>query len=147
MSTISEHMADDHKRCDDLFLAAEKAAATGDWKVAQQSFNEFHQAMARHLAMEEQVLFPDFETAHGSSMGPTQVMRYEHGQMRELMGALQTAADAENRDEFMGEAETLLVMMQQHNAKEEMMLYPMTDQVLAGQREDVLTRMQAVEEG
>ena len=38
---------------------------------------------------------------------------------------MQDALDAEGKDTFLGEAETLLVFMQQHNAKEEMMLYPM----------------------
>lgn len=146
MSTIAEHMAGDHQRCDDLFLAAEKAVAQGEWQVARHSYGEFHKATVHHLAMEERVLFPDFESVHGSTMGPTQVMRHEHEQMRELMGILQSAVEAEQRDEFLGEAETLLIMMQQHNAKEEMMLYPMTDQVLAGQRDEVIARMQAVEE-
>jgi hemerythrin-like domain-containing protein len=34
-------------------------------------------------------------------------------------------------DEFAGEAETLLILMQQHNMKEENILYPMCDAHLA----------------
>lgn len=36
------------------------------------------------------------------------------------------------------------MFMQQHNAKEEMMLYPMADQVLAPQGEQVISKMQAI---
>lgn len=144
VNSIATHMTSDHKRCDRLFLEAEKHAVQGDWEKAGALYGEFHRAVARHFGMEEQVLFPDFEQAHGSSMGPTQVMRYEHEQMRALMQALQRDVDEEDKDAFMGDADTLLVLMQQHNAKEEMMLYPMTDQLLGAQGEEVISRMHDV---
>lgn len=146
MVSISEHMASDHKRCDDLFLAAEKTATEGSWGDTRQAYQKFQRAMTHHFAREEKALFLDFEQAQGSEMGPTQVMRYEHEQMRELMKSMQDALGAEDKDEFLGQAETLLVFMQQHNAKEETMLYPMVDQVLASQSDQVLSRIQAVQE-
>ncbi len=145
--SITDHMASDHKRCDDLFLVAEKAATIeGDWTVIQQACQKFYKSIEHHFAMEEQVLFPEFEQVHGSDMGITQVMRHEHEQMRSLMSSMQDALNAEDKDAFLGEAETLLVFMQQHNAKEEMMLYPMADQLLAGQGDQVVSKMQALEE-
>lgn len=142
--SISDHMTSEHKRCDLLYLAAEKAALEGDWNTARQEYQKFHQSMKQHFEMEEKVLFPDFEEVQGSDMGPTHVMRLEHEQMYTLMDNIQTALDAENKDEFMGEADTLLMFMQQHNAKEEMMLYPISDQILAPQSEEVISRMQAI---
>lgn len=143
---ISSHMTNGHKHCDVFYLEAEKAASEGDWNTARQAYQKFCQSMEQHFTMEEKVLFPDFEQAQGSEMGPTQVMRHEHEQMRSLMDSTQQALDTENKDEFLGEAETLLMFMQQHNAKEEMMLYPMADQVLAPQGEQVISRMQAIVE-
>ena len=144
--SISDHMASEHKRCDGLFLEAEKAATDGDWSATQQAYQAFHKSMEQHFMMEEKVLFPDFEQAQGSEMGPTQVMRHEHEQMRSLMSSMQDALDAEDKDTFLGEADTLLMFIQQHNAKEEMMLYPMADQLLAGQSDQVVSRMQKVVE-
>ncbi|MCK4864755.1 MAG: hemerythrin domain-containing protein [Gammaproteobacteria bacterium] len=144
--TISDHMTNEHKHCDVFYLQAEKAASEGDWDTARQAYHRFCQSMEQHFSMEEKVLFPDFEQAHGSEMGPTQVMRHEHEQMRSLMDSAQQALDTENKDDFLGEAETLLMFMQQHNAKEEMMLYPMADQILAAQGEQVISRMQAIAE-
>ena len=60
--------------------------------------------------------------------GPTQVMRMEHQQMRALVQDLDNALAAQDKDEYLGLSETLMVMMQQHNMKEEMMLYPMMAQ-------------------
>jgi len=144
--SISDHMTSEHKRCDDLYLAAEKAVTENDWIAARLAYQDFRLSIDQHFLMEEKILFPDFERAQGSEMGPTQVMRYEHEQMRSLMDSTQMALDAENTDEFLGEAETLLMFMQQHNAKEEMMLYPMADQVLAPENEQVVARMQALVE-
>ena len=144
--SITEHMTSEHKRCDLLYLAAEKAVLEGDWNKSRQEYQTFHLSMKQHLEMEEKILFPDFEEVQGTDMGPTHVMRLEHEQMLTLMDNLQSALDAEDKADYLGEADTLLMFMQQHNAKEEMMLYPMSDQILAPQTEQVISRMQALVE-
>jgi hemerythrin-like domain-containing protein len=55
----------------------------------------------------------------------------EHQQMRALVQSLDNALAAKDKDEYLGLSETLMVMMQQHNMKEEMMLYPMMAQHLS----------------
>jgi hemerythrin-like domain-containing protein len=143
MDTISSYMTDDHHRCDELFAQAESAASGQDWSAIATDLQAFLDSMAKHFKMEEEVLFPAFEQRTGMSMGPTQVMRMEHEQMRELFQAMADAVGNQDKDEFLGQAETLLVMMQQHNMKEEQILYRMADQMLAGELEEVLQRMRA----
>jgi hemerythrin-like domain-containing protein len=126
-SVFAEH----HHHCDDAFANAEACAQQADWAGAQQGFDAFSRAMTLHLATEEEALFPAFETATGMQGGPTQVMRLEHTQMRQLLEAMTQALEAKDADGFGGAAETLLVLMQQHNMKEEHMLYPMCDRALA----------------
>lgn len=145
MDTILEHLTNDHRRCDGFFVAAEEAVAGGDWGQAAAQFDAFSRAMERHFVMEEEVLFPDFERASGSTMGPTQVMRLEHRQMRDLLADMAGAVEGKDADRFLGGSETLLILMQQHNAKEQQILYPMCDDLLAGQREGVIERMDTVE--
>lgn len=88
------------------------------------------------------MLFPAFENATGMTQGPTQVMRMEHGQMRELTEQMNQALAAQDADAFAGAAETLLILMQQHNMKEENILYPMCDQALAGQVDTLAAELQ-----
>lgn len=140
MSQISQYMTQDHRACDERFASAEEAVSTQDWESAATQFEGFQQAMERHLGMEEEILFPEFEQATGNTMGPTQMMRMEHEQMRDLIRQLAAALHAQDVDTYLGVSETLLIMMQQHNVKEEQILYPMTDQALGGT--DVLDRMQ-----
>ena len=132
MIGIRNFMTNDHRRCDDIFAAVEQAAGKAQPEAARAAFAQFRSAMLAHFDSEEQTLFPAFEARTGMSMGPTQVMRMEHVQMRALMDDAGEALQAGNLDDYFGIAETLLIMMQQHNTKEENMLYPMCDQHLAG---------------
>jgi iron-sulfur cluster repair protein YtfE (RIC family) len=112
---------DDHRACDELWAAVEAAADDGHGVEA--AFDAFDAAMRRHMDMEERVLFPAFEEATGMTMGPTRVMRAEHDQMRGLLSQMK-GADA---DSMLDHGDTLLMLIQQHNVKEEGMLYPMCD--------------------
>jgi hemerythrin-like domain-containing protein len=143
METIVKFLGTDHRACDDLFASAENAVALKDWDSARSLFGRFESSMAHHFAMEEEVLFPAFEARTGMSMGPTQVMRWEHEQMRGLIEDMARAAAGSDQEGYLGLSETLNMLMQQHNVKEENMLYPMSDQVLATQRDQLISSMQA----
>lgn len=126
-----------HKHCDDLFAAAEALAHAGDWDGAERLGEKFCAEIEAHFTTEEQVLFPAFATATGMSGGPVAVMRMEHAQMRDLMAQLAAATKAQDRGTYAGIADTLLIMMQQHNMKEENILYPMCDDSLASSGLDI----------
>jgi hemerythrin-like domain-containing protein len=144
MSTITEVMSIDHHRCDEIFAKAEEAISKGDWEQGAKTFQEFHDAMERHFTMEEGTLFPTFEQRTGMTSGPTQVMRMEHMQMRQLFSDMADAVTEKNQDKYLGLSETLLMVMQQHNTKEEQILYTMADQTLRGDADEVLKQMGAI---
>jgi iron-sulfur cluster repair protein YtfE (RIC family) len=143
MRAILDFLGSDHRACDDLFASAE-AAAQKNWDSARGLFERFQAAMAHHLAMEEDILFPAFEARTGMRAGPTQVMRMEHEQMRSLLQDMASAVEVGNRNGYLGLSETLNILLQQHNLKEETMLYPMSDQVLGGEREGLIRAMQTL---
>lgn len=130
MPTISTTMSADHRRCDEIFSAAEALVSAGDWSAGGDRFIAFRDAMLNHFSMEEEKLFPAFEQHLGHTMGPTQVMRMEHNQMKQLFSEMQQAVKARDDAQYLGLSETLMMIMQQHNMKEEQMLYPMMDQTL-----------------
>ena len=141
MNTILDFLGSDHRACDDLFASAEEAVGKKNWGGAHLLFDQFRAAMEHHLSMEENVLFPAFEAKTGSRMGPTQVMRIEHEQMRELMQEMAHAVAKTDYEGYLGLSETLNMLMQQHNLKEENMLYPISDQVLANDRDHLIQSM------
>jgi len=141
MLTVSEKMTGEHRSCDHLFAGAETPAANGDLEAARSGLERFVAEMERHFEREEQVLFPAFEQRTGQTQGPTLVMRGEHQQMRRLLRELEQSLDQADGERFLGLSETLLILMQQHNAKEEQVLYPMSDQVLGGEADALIERM------
>lgn len=143
MKTITDFMAADHAACDNEFARAEEAALAGDWSKADTAFNKFRDDMVHHFKMEEEILFPALKSAGGPS-GPVHVMMMEHAQIKELLKQMGEAVAQKNDHSYSGLSETLLIVMQQHNHKEENILYGMADDILANDREALLNRMQAV---
>lgn len=129
MST-TQPLSQHHKHCDDIFADAEEACGNGDWAAGGKAFAHFAEQLEAHFLSEEEVLFPAFEAATGMVSGPTEVMRGEHRQMRDLLAQMKEGLANRSEEDFGGAAETLLIMMQQHNMKEENILYPMCDNAL-----------------
>lgn len=133
MSALSSFFTTDHRACDHSWAAVEAAVDAGNADQVGPLFTTFDAHMRRHMAWEEDVVFPAFEQATGMIQGPTSVMRHEHGQMRGMLDQMKTALDAGDPDLLADHGDTLLMLIQQHNSKEEGMLYPMADQALGGQ--------------
>lgn len=128
--SITSPLFQHHKHCDEIFARAEDACANGDWEAGGKAFTLLVDQLETHFKSEEELLFPAFETATGMTSGPTEVMRGEHRQMRDLLAQMKGALASRDADAFGGAAETLLILMQQHNMKEENILYPMCDNAL-----------------
>jgi len=145
LDQLTAPLVADHRHCDGLFATAEDAAQRTDWAACREHFDAFRTAMLHHFEIEENVLFPAFEQATGMTMGPTAMMRSEHTQMRDLLNNMAAVVAAGRRDDYLGMSETLLLYMQQHNLKEENVLYPMSDQALAASSIDLTQRVTAGE--
>ncbi len=145
MTVIRQFMTGDHRHCDDLFAGTEQAVARNDPKAAAEAFRKFQAAMLAHFESEEETLFPSFDAHSGGMCGPTRMMRMEHQQMRSLFEEASEALDAGDLENYQGVADTLLIMMQQHNMKEENVLYPMCDQHLALEADDLVARLEATQ--
>ncbi|HIJ83807.1 MAG: Hemerythrin HHE cation binding domain protein [Magnetococcales bacterium] len=136
--TIGEFLGADHHRCDELFIQMENASQAKDVTGATTCFTQFKIGMNQHFAMEETVFFPAFERATGMTQGPTMVMRMEHRQMLGLIGQAAQALEQGKWEGVSRAGSTLMILMRQHNIKEEQMLYPMADQHMGDA--DVLVR-------
>lgn len=143
-NSLTSYLSDDHNACDQHFAAAENAVAARAWPQAQAEFARFLASIRHHFALEEDILFPAFEQHTGMHGGPTAVMRAEHQQMNSLLDDLAAAAEQRNQNGYLGLSETLLMLMRQHNLKEENILYPMADQALNGERPALLERMRGL---
>jgi len=143
MSTVNEYMIQDHRSCDKDFAAMEQASVNGDYDEAEKHWEKFFNALERHLQIEEELLFPAFENATGNAMGPTQMMRMEHQQMRDMVGMIQKGIQEKNKEKLFGYLETMMILMQQHNMKEEQILYPMIQNVLTTVNDKIIEEIES----
>jgi len=143
MSTIREFLTTDHRACDEIFASMEEQASSS-LSSAVELCQQFCDSMEHHFQMEERVMFPEFEMKTGMTQGPTEMMRAEHTQMRSLMSQLKDAIAADNSTKFFGLTETLMIYMQQHNMKEEQMLYNMAQQHLSAESDRVVDMMESM---
>lgn len=144
MSTIKDFLEADHVRCDRLFACVGEAVERGDWSWAGVAMEAFGAALSHHLCIEEELLFPALEKANPNLAGPTTVMRTEHAHLRSITDAAIAALQAHDKDGFMAAADTMQIMNGQHNLKEESMLYPTADTVLASGAAAMVQSMQSM---
>ena len=137
-------MAADHARCDQLYADGEAELLSGSFEKGRENMLAFEARMRRHFEMEEAILFPAFEEATGMTQGPTMVMRAEHIQMNGVLAQIKESLEIDDPDTILGAGETLLMLIQQHNMKEEGMLYPMVDQHLTDQVPGLIQKMDAI---
>lgn len=133
MDSTTEFLTADHHDCDALWLEVENSADSGAPGALRANFGRFEAAMERHFTFEEGALFPAFEEATGMYQGgPTFVMRAEHVQMRRVLQTMRGAAERGDVAGLLEFGDALLMLIQQHNVKEERMLYPACDAHLGG---------------
>ena len=141
MVSISEFFSAQHRACDRSFEKMEEAVSQDDWPQAESLYEELSRDTLQHFSNEEEALFPLFEEKTGMQAGPTQVMRGEHVELRELLQRIGNAIQVRDQDEVLGTAETFFLFLQQHNVKEEQVLYPMADQALQGSLQELAAKV------
>jgi len=138
---ISEFMTDHHRFCDDEYVKAEGMVVDKNWADANSAFTKAYDDFYLHFLREEKVLFPAFEEKTGMAGGPTEMMRSEHMRMKATLNELKTHLEAQDRDKFLGLSESFMIFVQQHNMKEEQMLYAMMDRVLGEDSDSLIEQI------
>ena len=144
MAGIHEYMTNHHLLCDDIFVHARRAAMDGDWLVTEQGCKAFLHQINRHIDVEENLLFPAFEAKTGTMGGPTHVMRMEHAQLRNLFDEMLTAIDGKQAESYLLTADLVAALLNEHNQKEENILYPMIDEMLGPEAIKILTQVKNI---
>lgn len=120
--TIGEALQADHLRLDRLLDLATHVAATGT--PAAEVLEDFCWGLRRHIRIEEQRLFPLFLEAGGPEP-PTQVMALEHREIERELQRLENGSES-----VKSTLAALRNVLEQHNFKEEGVLYPMLNEAL-----------------
>ena len=140
--TINEFMSQDHRSCDNQFAEVENAVSNGNFDVAKSMFEEFKKHLLDHFKMEEEVMFPAYCESGGGHCNPTNVMIMEHNQMRAILEEMEQKLNQNDVDGYLGLSENLMFTMQQHNMKEEQIMYNLADESL--NPDEIIKKMKEV---
>jgi hemerythrin-like domain-containing protein len=143
--SVTEVLRLDHRRLDAILADAKRWFAAGDLPRASARFAAFRDGLERHIAVEEEVLFPCFESLTGAAGGPTQVMRMEHGELRQLMAEVAASLARGADEERATPLAALTARIYAHNGKEERILYPAVDRAArdAGALDSLVARVRS----
>lgn len=144
--SIASYLKNEHRGCDMSFAKAEEEVLDNNWVAAIEKFEAFAHETLLHFKKEEEELFPAFELKSGNTEGPTKVMRFDHEYIRGLIGKMAEALENKDKDAYLSLAESIMILIQQHNMKEEQMLYAMCDALLPfNEKEDMIQKMESLE--
>ena len=85
MNSTDNWLAHEHSLYEDLLTECHDAVENEDWWSVSLIFNQLVMHMKRHIAMEEEVLYPAYESASHAPQGPTTVLREEHSTIIRLI--------------------------------------------------------------
>lgn len=138
--SIADSFEKDHDRLDQLFRDYLQSK-NSHYANARENFISFKHGLERHIAWEEEILFPIFRRKTGIIEGPVAVMEEEHRQILDIIR--QINLNVENNDASSNRLEhDLIMIIGRHNIKEENVLYPVLDQLLTEiEKTDVLQQI------
>ncbi len=138
ISGIADFFQKDHMRLDRIFVAYEQQKLI-DGNKAKALFAEFRTGLLRHIAWEEEILFPAFESKTGvKDSGPTVVMRFEHKQIKQHLENIQEYFSKNALPEACQEEVAIMHLLKMHNMKEEHALYPTIDRMTSVEEKSVI---------
>jgi len=126
-NSVKDVMTQDHRYCDMILSELENTVLEENWAVAELKVRQVTKNILYHFEHEEETLFPWLEKMTGEDNGPTRVMRNEHSDIRQMLTELHSCISEKDILRYLGVSDPLGIYIQQHNLKEENILYPMID--------------------
>jgi iron-sulfur cluster repair protein YtfE (RIC family) len=123
--TLAEH----HRHCDELFIAARQAANSSLWSELPPRVNALREAVLAHFRYEEQHVFPLYEQAYGEE-GGTEWLCAQHDDMRGMFWVLGSLAPESDPARYKAELAALQEAFDAHAAEEERRMYPVFEKML-----------------
>jgi iron-sulfur cluster repair protein YtfE (RIC family) len=143
MINTDDWLAHDHSLYENLLSEGLDAAEVEDWRTVDRVFKALVNHLKRHMALEEEVLYPAYEAAIDAPQGPTKALREEHDQIVRLikdMARVIKNRDSEHTLECLSHLENKMII---HHEKEEDIFLPMASHILKSRREHISRQLDA----
>jgi len=141
--SIADYFETDHDRLDRLYRDYLQLKHV-HFANARENFVSFKHGIERHIAWEEEILFPIFQKKTGIIDGPIAVMKEEHKQILSILKRINL--NVQKNDASSNRLEhDLVLILGHHTIKEENVLYPVLDHLLSlEEKSDLHKQMQSI---
>ena len=141
MNSNDNWLVHEHSLYENLISQCQEAAEIEDWGTVNLAFKELITHLKRHMALEEEVLYPAYESAPHAPQGPTTALREEHSNIvrmiRDMARVIKTR-DSEHALECLAHLE---IQMIKHHEKEEDIFLPMASHILNSSHDKLLRKL------
>jgi hemerythrin-like domain-containing protein len=142
MNNNDNWLVHEHSQYENLLSQLQDAAEMEDWGTLDIAFNELVTHLKQHMAMEEEVLYPAYESTPHAPQGPTMALREEHSSIVRLIQDLARVIKARGSEHVLECLAHLEYQMIKHHEKEEDIFLPMASHILNTSREELLRKLE-----
>ena len=145
MNSTDNWLVHEHSLYEDLLTECHDAVENEDWEGVNLIFSQLVMHLKRHIALEEEVLYPAYESAPHAPQGPTMALREEHSTIIRLlqdMAPVIRTRDSEHLLECLAHLENQMI---KHHEKEEDIFLPMASLILNSRRDELSSRLKQFE--
>jgi hemerythrin-like domain-containing protein len=145
MNSTDNWLVHEHSLYEDLLTECHDAVENEDWEGVNLIFSQLVMHLKRHIALEEEVLYPAYESAPHAPQGPTTALREEHSTIIRLlqdMAPVIRTRDSEHLLECLAHLENQMI---KHHEKEEDIFLPMASLILNSRRDELSSRLKQFE--
>jgi iron-sulfur cluster repair protein YtfE (RIC family) len=143
MNSNDNWLVHEHSLYENLLSRLQHAAEIEDWKEADLAFNSLVTHLKQHMALEEEVLYPAYESTPHAPQGPTVALREEHSTIVRLIQDMARVIKTRDSEHVLECLTHLEYQMIKHHEKEEDIFLPMASHILDTSREEILRKMEA----
>jgi len=143
MNPTDNWLVHEHSLYEELLSRCREAAETEDWGSVDRVVHELVAHLKRHMALEEEVLFPAYEATPHAPQGPTTALREEHANIVRLIRDTAQVIRTRDSDHVLECLAQLEYHMIKHHEKEEDIFLPMASHILNSSRDELLRELEA----
>jgi iron-sulfur cluster repair protein YtfE (RIC family) len=141
MSGTDNWLEHEHSLHENLLFQCQDAVESENWARVDLLFEEMVTSLKRHMALEEEVLYPAYETTPHAPQGPTQALRAEHDQIVRLIMDMARVIKSRGSEHVLECLLHLEKQMIKHHEKEEDIFLPMASHILDAKREEISQKL------
>jgi len=141
MNSTDNWLVHEHSLYEDLLSECHDAVENEDWESVNLIFNQLVMHLKRHIALEEEVLYPAYESAPHAPQGPTTALREEHSTIIRMIQDMAPVIKSRNSEHLLECLAHLENQMIKHHEKEEDIFLPMASHILNASHDELLRKL------